>query len=249
MSFTDLNLSSVEIGGQDGTGKKGLDQAKTNLCHSFATGIGLKRALEILLKGRKSQEVKYGAETDNYFGKQDVPVVVQGEKSADEILSDESQWKEKEENDWFVSYNICSTTSFISNIIGNVNPRAFAGLDGNYASQSTLAKQTAYIDKLLDRLKSPSMFECVGWKRILGVVKMFEAFGLDPEEFELVARKTSHPTSIGIPRFLAEIIKAKTLKENDPNKVKTTMDEPWFTKLENTNFVVSRHNEFTDIYV
>ena len=146
------------------------------------------------------------------------------------------------------SFNICSTTSFISNIIGNVNPRAFAGLDGNYVSQSTLEKQTAIIDKLLDRLTSASMFECVGWKRILGVVKMFEAFGLDPEEFELVARKTSHPTSIGIPKFQEEIIKAKNLEENDPNKVETKMDEPWF-KLENTNFVVSRNNEFTEIYV
>ena len=77
---------------------------------------------------------------------------------------------------------------------------------------------------------------------------MFEAFGFDPEEFELLTPQTSHPTSIGIPKFQEEIIKAKNLKENDPNKVETKMDEPWF-KLENTNFVVSRNNEFTEIYV
>ena len=81
-------------------------------------------------------------------------------------------------------------------------------------------------------------------KCVLGVVKMFEAFGLDPEEFELVARKTSHPTSIGIPRFQEEINKAQNLEEDDENKVQTPMDKPpfkpWF-KLEKTNFVVSFH--------
>ena len=71
---------------------------------------------------------------------------------------------------------------------------------------------------------------------------MFEAFGFDPEEFELVARKTSHPTSIGIPKFQEEIIEAKNQKGNDPNKVETEMNKPWF-ELEDTNFVVSLHNE------
>ena len=243
MSFTDLsaiNLSSI----------KENDQRKTNFCHSFATTIGLRRALAILMKGKTSRKINYGPqkEFDDEALTQYVPVVVKGGKSIDQILSDQSQWQEKRRSyncDYFVSYNICSTNSFLSNLIGNVNVRSFAGLDGDYAKPSALDRQVAHLEKLLGRLTSPTLFEVAGWKRILGVVKMFEAFSqkddiLNPEHYELVARKISHPNSIGIQTFQEEIIKARDLNDNDKEKVHTKMNKSWF-KQEESNFIVSKY--------
>ena len=245
MSFTDLlafNLSAIKVNN---------DQAKTNFCHSFASTIGLRRALAILMEGKTSREVFYGPQSSfEENSRQSVPLVVKGGKSVDEILRDQSHWQESkryngysENSRYFTSYNICSTNSFLSNLIGNVNVRSFAGLDGDYAKASALGKQVAQLDRLLGRLTSPTLFEVAGWKRILGVVKMFEAFSsddeiLNPEDYELVARKVSHPNSIGIETFQNEMIKAADLNENDREKVHTKIKKPWF-KPEESNFIVS----------
>ena len=152
-------------------------------------------------------------------------------------MNDESEWEEKGqtngEYEFYKAYNICSSNSFLSNMIGNVNPRSFAGLDGHYAKQDTLDKQVAFIETLLARLTSQTLFEVEGWKRILGVTKMFEAFNLNQEDFNLIARKTSHPTSIGIRSF-----QEKILEQKERGEVFTNLKTPWF-KDEPTNFVVS----------
>ena len=241
MSFTDLyaaNLSSIDKN----------NQRETNFCHSFATTVGLRKALAIVMKGKKSRTIHFGpqkiCEVNDIA--QYVPVVVEGGMSIDEVLSDERM---ESEIDWnrkwreIPQYEFCSTKSFLSNLIGSVNPRSFAGLDGDYAKSSALNNQKAHLDKLLGRLTSPTLFEVAGWKRILAVVKLFEAFSsedeiLNPEHYELVARKVSHPNSIGIETFQEEIIKAKALDENHKEKVQTKMEKSWF-KAEATNFIVS----------
>ena len=112
-------LAKMNPTGRNGTGGgTALHwQGATNLCHSFAINTALRRALSDITKGRKSKEIKI-----------DTFKVVKSGKTALEILNDNSTgaptWGSGE-------INVCSFQHMLANIIGNVIPRNFTGLDGH----------------------------------------------------------------------------------------------------------------------
>ena len=195
------------------------DQKDTNLCHSFGINSGLRKALVNLVEGRKSEQVRYG------YG---ASLVVKKDKEGLEIFNDNSEWGD--------GHNICSFQAMLSNLIGNVNPTSFFGLDGDTLRKSSIAKQATRLDKVIDRLTSKTLLEDFGWKRILGAVKFLESFGLNPDHYDLEAVKVSHPNSAGIPLFQEGILR---------DHVETSMKNAWFKeKLDECqmNFVVSHFN-------
>ena len=196
------------------------DQKDTNLCHSFGINSGLRKALVNLVEGRKSEQVKYGFYND---------LVVKKDKEGLEIFNDNSEWGYRE-------HNICSFQAMLSNLIGNVNPTSFFGLDGDTLQKSSIAKQATQLDKVIGRLTSKTLLEDFGWKRILGAVKFLESFGLNPDHYDLEAVKVSHPNSAGIPLFQDGILR---------DNVETSMKKAWFKEeLDECqmNFVVSHFN-------
>ena len=62
------------------------------------------------------------------------------------------------------------------------------------------------------------MFETHGWKRIYGLRRFFDAFGLNPENYELEAMKVTHPIAVGNKRF-----QEKIMAEKQAGNLKTSM--------------------------
>ena len=98
----------------------------------------------------------------------------------------------------------------LCSLISQVVPRSLEGLDGDPFLQSLIGKQVADLEKNVQRLTGKTIFETEGWKRIPGCFRFMESFGLNPEDFELVAQKVIHPNIRGFNRFVAEV-------KNDPN--------------------------------
>jgi len=158
-------------------------QKETNFCHSFGIVSGLRNALVHVAGNKKSKQVW---------------IEVNGNKTATEVLTDASP-----------SCPVCEFPRMLAGFINNVNPRSFEGLDGDGIQKSEMWKQTANFKKVINRLVSKTIFETNGWKRIYGVLRFFEAFGLDPENYELEAVKVTHPIAVGNRSFQDEIMADK----------------------------------------
>jgi len=112
--------------------------------------------------------------------------------------------------------NVCTFQAMFAGFINNVNPRSLDGLDGDRFRKSKMANQAAYVDKVLKRLTSKTMFETHGWKRILGVHTFFETFELNPENYKLEAIKVTHPIAVGNITFQHEIMAEKEGRKRRP---------------------------------
>ena len=65
------------------------------------------------------------------------------------------------------------------------------------------------METVINRLTSKTTFETNGWKRIYGVLRFFQAFELNPENYELEALKVTHPIAVGNRSFQDEIMADK----------------------------------------
>jgi len=177
-----INLTKMATGGTNFHSQK-----ETNFCHSFGIVSGLRNALVHVAGNKKSKDVGEGYSTE-----------VSGNKTATEVLTDASP-----------SWPVCLFPRMMAGFINNVNPRSFEGLDGDVIKKSKMRKQTGNFRKVINRLISKTMFETNGWKRIIGVLRFFKAFELDPENYELEAVKVTHPIAVGNRSFQEEILADK----------------------------------------
>ena len=178
----EINLTQMATGGTNFHSQK-----DTYFCHSFGIVSGLRNALVNAAGNKKSNQV--GSRYD---------IEVSANKTALEVLTDHSP-----------KYPVCEFTKMMAAFINNVNPRSFEGLDGDTIRGSKMLKQSAIMEKVINRLTSKTMFETNGWKRIYGVSKFFEAFELNPENYELEAVKVTHPIAVGNRSFQDEIMTDK----------------------------------------
>ena len=186
----EINLTQMATGGTNFHSQK-----DTFFCHSFGIVSGLRNALVNVAGNKKSKEVRRGGSEVN------------ANKTAPEVLTDDS-----------LAFPVCEYKRMMAGFINNVNPRSFEGLDGDTFRKSKLLKQSAIMETVINRLTSKTIFETNGWKRIYGVLRFFEAFELDPENYELEAVKVTHPIAVGNRSFQDEIMADK----ND-GKVQTNM--------------------------
>ena len=193
-----INLDEVATGGTHFH-----DQKETNFCHSFAAVSGMRNGLKKATENKESKEIR---------GR--ISVEVRGNKTAQEVLVDSTDSDDKDFK------NVCSFQKMLAGFINNVNPRSLDGLDGDRFRKLKMANQAAYLDKVINRLTSKTMFETNGWKRIYGVIKFFEAFELDPEDYELEAMKVTHPIAVGNRTFQQEI-----MVEKEAGNLETSMTE------------------------
>ena len=211
----------------DGTGLH--YQGKSNLCWAFGINSGLRRALRQLVKKESSlrKSTKVNMEFNSSYH---CPLmVVRGNKTVDEILADNSGWERVRE------YNVCSFQSMLANLICSVCPRSLEGVGGDGFAQSLIAKQPAMIEKVMERLRDGTLFEVPGWRRIIGCLKLLEAFGINPEHFKLSVEKVSHPNSAGFREFQSQL-----MLDKESGIVKTRVDIVPFPAMERT-FKVSVH--------
>ena len=96
------------------------DQKATNLCHTYGTVSGLRRAMvqvvEKYSRREKSKQQTIGLSRH---------VVIKAGKTPVEVLDDRGTWNEETE------MNICSFPSMFAVFIGCINPRSTEGIDGS----------------------------------------------------------------------------------------------------------------------
>ncbi len=168
-------------------------QGKSNLCGLFGINSGLRHALTKLAGNRTGREVK-----DRY------DKLVKAGRTAREIFKDNSTYSYTD------IHNVCSFQSMLSCLISQVVPRSLEGLDGDPFLKSLIRKQVTDLEKNVQKLTGKTMFQTEGWKRIPGCLFFMQSFGLNPEDFELVAEKVIHPNSRGFNRFISDL-------QNDPH--------------------------------
>ena len=208
-----INRTKIATGGTNFHSQK-----NTNFCHSYGIVSGLRNALIHVAGNKKSKEVENMGLTE-----------VSGNKTATEVLTDASPY-----------FPVCEFPRMLAGFINNVNPRSFEGLDGDGIRKSKLEKQTAILTTVITRLTSKTMFETNGWKRIYSVLRLFEAFELNPENYELEAEKVTHPIAVGNRSFQEEI-----MADKNAGKIQTGMTKCFFETHQKTFKVNKKYLEKT----